>query len=201
MTEQIQTTKLNVFFFVSVMLLIIGASAFMWLKYPAPEIIVSLALRLFSTFFAFYLLFKFQEWRIIFIGLMFIMMTIHQVFTFLLQSKIIESTPTHTTFSEIPALILTIFSFASVIYLGIILKNQTEVLNKHKTKIEMLESFLPICSHCKKIRTDNNTPEDPNSWIAVETYFNIKNQVEFSHGICPDCLGKYYSNDKKSEIH
>ncbi len=60
---------------------------------------------------------------------------------------------------------------------------------------EWMESggFLPICSSCKKIRTDDN------QWQPVESY--IKNyiaDVKFTHSMCPDCLAKYYSdNDLK----
>jgi hypothetical protein len=50
-----------------------------------------------------------------------------------------------------------------------------------------LGSLLPICANCKKIRLSAN------QWQHIEEY--IKNHivdVDFSHGICPDCVTKLY---------
>lgn len=57
-------------------------------------------------------------------------------------------------------------------------------------KVEILESILPICMHCKKIRVER--PGEPNRWVAVETFFHQKGEVEFSHGVCDDCLKIHY---------
>lgn len=53
--------------------------------------------------------------------------------------------------------------------------------------IKTLRGLLPICSHCKKIR------DDQGQWHTVETYVKDRTEVDFSHGICPDCLNKHYS--------
>jgi len=59
-------------------------------------------------------------------------------------------------------------------------------------KIGILESFLPICSNCKKIRT--SVPNDANkeSWQSIESFIYERTATEFSHGICPDCMKKLY---------
>jgi hypothetical protein len=49
-----------------------------------------------------------------------------------------------------------------------------------------LEGFLPICSHCKKIRDDNDI------WQPIESYIRDRSDAEFSHGICPECLKVHY---------
>lgn len=54
-------------------------------------------------------------------------------------------------------------------------------------KIKTLRGLLPICAHCKKIR------DDKGYWQQVEVYVKGHSLAEFSHGICPDCLKKYYS--------
>ena len=54
------------------------------------------------------------------------------------------------------------------------------------TELTLLKSLLPICMHCKKIRDDNQY------WQQVETYFQRFIGVEFSHGVCPDCVTKFY---------
>ena len=55
-------------------------------------------------------------------------------------------------------------------------------------EIKVLRGFLPICSHCKKIRNDTGY------WEQIEDYIHNHSEAVFSHGICPDCLKKYYSD-------
>ena len=52
--------------------------------------------------------------------------------------------------------------------------------------VKTLRGLLPICASCKKIRNDTGY------WEAVEGYFTKHSEVHFSHGICPDCIKKYY---------
>jgi len=54
--------------------------------------------------------------------------------------------------------------------------------------IKTLSGLLPICSHCKKIR------DDKGYWHAVETYVISHTEAEFSHGICPDCLERFFGS-------
>ncbi|MGM0417431.1 MAG: c-type heme family protein [Thermodesulfobacteriota bacterium] len=75
----------------------------------------------------------------------------------------------------------------------------SEEIDKHKKTIKHLESsleeiqtlrgILPICMHCKKIR------DDEGYWNKIETYISEHSQAELSHGICDDCVSKYYSED------
>lgn len=50
------------------------------------------------------------------------------------------------------------------------------------TEVRRLESFLPICGYCKKVRDDNNY------WQQIETYFKARTGTNFSHGVCPGCM-------------
>ena len=57
-----------------------------------------------------------------------------------------------------------------------------EALKKaQEAEIQKLRELLPICSYCKKIRNDRNY------WEQIETYMSHHTNIEFSHGICPDC--------------
>jgi DNA-binding response OmpR family regulator len=47
-----------------------------------------------------------------------------------------------------------------------------------------LEGIIPICTKCKKIRTDEQ------AWEQLEKYVEEHSAARFSHGICPDCLTK-----------
>jgi len=54
------------------------------------------------------------------------------------------------------------------------------------TRVSYLESILPVCASCKKIRVD------PEFWEGIEQFVAERSKTEFTHGICPDCIGKYY---------
>jgi CheY-like chemotaxis protein len=55
-------------------------------------------------------------------------------------------------------------------------------------RIQTLEGILPICSYCKKIRNKS----EGDSWEPIESFIHKRNAVDFSHGICPDCLKKHH---------
>lgn len=65
-----------------------------------------------------------------------------------------------------------------------------ERILRYTTEIRDLESMLPICSYCKKVRDDNNY------WQQVETYLSKHTGTNFSHSICPTC----YSNKVQPEL-
>jgi phosphoserine phosphatase RsbU/P len=48
-------------------------------------------------------------------------------------------------------------------------------------QIHQLQGLLPICSYCKKIRSDGDY------WEQVEGYLSSHTGVQFSHGVCPEC--------------
>ncbi len=52
--------------------------------------------------------------------------------------------------------------------------------------VKMLTGLLPVCSHCKKIRTEN---ED---WQPIEHYIREHSEAQFSHSLCPECVSKLY---------
>jgi DNA-binding response OmpR family regulator len=50
--------------------------------------------------------------------------------------------------------------------------------------VKRLSGLLPICSYCKRIRSDENY------WEQVEGYITEHSDAQFSHGICPTCFDK-----------
>lgn len=50
--------------------------------------------------------------------------------------------------------------------------------------VKRLSGLLPICSYCKRIRTDTDY------WEQVDSYVAEHSDARFSHGICPACLAK-----------
>lgn len=50
---------------------------------------------------------------------------------------------------------------------------------------ERAGGYLPICSNCKKIR------DRQDEWLSPEAFFNKYAGLRFTHGICPECIGKF----------
>ena len=59
-------------------------------------------------------------------------------------------------------------------------------LKEALARVKKLSGLLPICSCCKKVR------DDKGYWNQVEVYIRSRAEVEFSHGICPDCFRELY---------
>jgi len=57
-----------------------------------------------------------------------------------------------------------------------------------KKFVKNIETILPICSICHKIRT---TVDGKERWIPIEQYINRKGGVKFSHTICPECAKRF----------
>jgi PAS domain S-box-containing protein len=57
-------------------------------------------------------------------------------------------------------------------------------------KVKKLSGFLPICASCKRIR------DDQGYWNQIETYISEHSEIDFSHGICPECAKKIYKDLK-----
>lgn len=68
-----------------------------------------------------------------------------------------------------------------IVRLQMDLELRVEELENALAKVHELEQLLPICSYCKKVRSDGDY------WTQVERYFSERTTVRFSHGICPSC--------------
>ncbi|MFC1490261.1 DUF3365 domain-containing protein [Candidatus Latescibacterota bacterium] len=65
-------------------------------------------------------------------------------------------------------------------------ENRTVDLKKALDEVKHLQKIIPICCHCKKIRTDEGI------WEQIEIYISDNLDSDFSHGICPECMKKHY---------
>ncbi|UCH10625.1 MAG: GAF domain-containing protein [Fidelibacterota bacterium] len=66
----------------------------------------------------------------------------------------------------------------------ILVSELRQVLDNNKS----LSGLLPICSSCKRIR------DHQGSWNQLEAYLHEHIDVEFTHGICPECARELYPN-------
>jgi PAS domain-containing protein len=59
------------------------------------------------------------------------------------------------------------------------------------TELMELKGIVPMCAYCKKIRVDEAF------WQSVEIYFKKHLNLDFSHGVCPECASNLYEDLKK----
>lgn len=70
-----------------------------------------------------------------------------------------------------------------------LIAEQAKLLNELQTalaNVKRLSGLVPICSSCKKIR------DDKGYWNQLEAYLQENLQLNFTHGICPDCVATLY---------
>lgn len=72
----------------------------------------------------------------------------------------------------------------------IALTEKHDRLSEALEQIKTLSGLLPICASCKKIR------DDKGYWNQIEIYIQKHSNAQFSHGICPDCAKKLYSDSE-----
>ena len=55
-------------------------------------------------------------------------------------------------------------------------------------EIVELRRMLPICARCKKVRDGEDL------WHRVDLYLTKHMDLDFTHGLCPDCAAELYPN-------
>lgn len=71
------------------------------------------------------------------------------------------------------------FSWAGKMYAILVVETASDLFQ--------LRSLLPICMHCKRIRDESGL------WHDMTSYFQCYLDLNFSHGLCPECLESHYS--------
>ncbi len=94
--------------------------------------------------------------------------------------------------NQLYGFLIAFFVAAIILMLLVFLGNRVHELRKATHMIERLETILPICANCKRIREKSNGKEDAEVWITIEDYISSKESTRFTHGICPDCAKKLY---------
>ena len=73
-----------------------------------------------------------------------------------------------------------------VVELQAALADRVAQLQDALAHVRTLQGILPICMHCHRIRTDHE------SWDRIEKYIAEHTDARFSHSLCPECLRKHY---------
>ncbi len=63
-------------------------------------------------------------------------------------------------------------------------RDTAEALRRALSEVKVLETFLPVCAQCKKIRNEGGV------WQNMEVYIGQHSNTRFSHGYCPECAKK-----------
>jgi tetratricopeptide (TPR) repeat protein len=106
-----------------------------------------------------------------------------------------ELTRVRTTRSALAVIAVLVLVSLGLLYARFRLKQQSESQLRAQAKelsaalerVQTLKGLLPICAWCKKVRDDNGY------WTQVEAYVASHSAAEFTHCICPNCVGELSS--------
>ena len=62
------------------------------------------------------------------------------------------------------------------------------IYSASEAKAKLIGNIIPICAHCKNIK------DDEGNWHQIEKYISDHSRFLFSHGLCPVCHKKHYSD-------
>jgi hypothetical protein len=58
---------------------------------------------------------------------------------------------------------------------------------------KVLSGFIPVCMHCKKVRTKDD------QWVPIEGFVGQRTEAVFSHGVCPTCRKEHWPDSERSK--
>ena len=90
----------------------------------------------------------------------------------------------HHLWMRIPVVIISVPIVTLIVFLG-----------RKSAEVKLLRGLIPICAWCgKKIR------DEKGNWKRVEEYISERSTAEFTHGMCPECYNKHFTEeDSKKE--
>jgi hypothetical protein len=65
-------------------------------------------------------------------------------------------------------------------------------LRSAELRVKTLETLLPVCAWCKRIRDKDGR------WESLEQYLRGNGGLEISHGVCPECATKLKADFRRS---
>ena len=63
--------------------------------------------------------------------------------------------------------------------------NKVGQLAQHGVRV--LERMPHVCSFCKRVNVEGR-------WTPIEQFIRERADITFSHGLCPECAEKHYSD-------
>lgn len=74
----------------------------------------------------------------------------------------------------------------ALVYMNNILAGKNRQLMDYIVELKTLRGLIPICARCKRIRREDDT------WEELESYLTTHTEAQLTHGICPDCRETLY---------
>jgi ferredoxin-thioredoxin reductase catalytic subunit len=66
-----------------------------------------------------------------------------------------------------------------------------KVLQRGAEQTKGLNKFIPICAGCSLIHDEE---QEDKPWVKPAVYISDRlPEIQFSHGMCPDCMKKWYA--------
>ncbi|WP_204141654.1 GAF domain-containing protein [Halomicronema sp. CCY15110] len=85
-----------------------------------------------------------------------------------------------------PQQLKTLEALARQVVMQLELKRTSAQLADSLQKLKLMEGLIPICSYCKGIRNDEGF------WLTVERFMAAHGDVNFTHGVCDDCMRQQF---------
>ncbi len=86
--------------------------------------------------------------------------------------------------AQTPSAIKLINVFKRMVELSLSLIYSAQEVDRHQSLLRGLSMLYPICSFCKRVRTEDGR------WVSVESYIEDTSGSIATHGVCPECLEK-----------
>ena len=77
-------------------------------------------------------------------------------------------------------------ALAFTVWRNVSLRHAARDLDAARTELKRLRGLLPICMHCNRIRTTDD------SWEEIQSYVTAHTEASFTHSVCHECLEKHY---------
>ena len=112
------------------------------------------------------------------------------------QGAIIENRPVLAILKEVAEIRVELTLAQQEIERRKVVEREKEVLihelEETLARVKRLEGMLPVCSGCKRVHAVAPTPDAPDRWVSLEEYVHQETTVQFSHGLCNDCMRRLY---------
>ncbi len=69
------------------------------------------------------------------------------------------------------------------------LEQRQEALQAALADVHELSGMLPMCAWCHRVRNDDGY------WTRIEQYLRARSRMQFTHGICEDCVRDHLEKD------
>jgi DNA-binding response OmpR family regulator len=93
-----------------------------------------------------------------------------------------------------PELLARVGAGQRVLELQATLEAKVAELSNALSEVRTLRGLIPICMHCHRVRTEED------HWQKIEAYLEERSEAVMSHGLCGECLERFYPDSPETEV-